>query len=449
MPELRSAEDEPDREVPPRQRLLIEVRRGALTPAGAEAEAARLGIRPLLDRPDPAVFDPMREDRWTLTMTIAWIVWRTPDAVRENWHAYVIGCEQWRGVFKSGVCVGFEPGPVPRPTLSLLALKEDYPRERTREAPWRPRSPHDALEELWKALEQGDIEADAIDNDTGKRIDIPALAWKSLDLYPELECDIVRESPLSRSGYEDIRFPVRQIVDAWPDRVLSETLPPLMSLEGPGYMPLSAAVQWITTRGGMLDVGHDPAAWDDAYRELIDRIASSEVAATGKEFRSGRSESLDSALFSDLEVHHLFSSEELDHADDDELYLWATPYVDREHWRAKFSDDLRQRRKTIWSKLVVSKADVVKWWPFEIAHEIDPGPPRTGAPGAPSTMSYIVAEHDKRCDDNVADNSVGREAKHLKAWFENAYKGWPCATAKTIENRIRERHRQWRNLPRN
>ncbi|SDB59482.1 hypothetical protein [Bauldia litoralis] len=447
MPKKNSSRPKAAPELSPRQRLLKAALDGDSTPAQAEAEASRLGVSPLLDRPDSDAFDPMREDRWTLPMTIAWIVWRAPEMVRENWHAYVIGCTRWRGVFRNGTCIGFEPGPLPTPTWSLLALHEDYPRERSRATPWRPRSPDEAREELWKALEHGDVEADAIDLDTGKRVAVTATAWKSLELYSELDMDIVREDPLSRSGYHDIRLPMRQVTDAWPVRVLSEVLPSPMTPDGPGYMPLSAAAQWIATKGAAVDVGLNPEAWDEAYRQLTDRIASAEVACTGISKR-GQRERLEPALLGGIRICHLFGSEEIDNADSEELYLWASPYVDEEHWRAGFSDDLRQRRQTVWTKVMVNKPDIANWWPFGHEKEIEPGPLRTGAPGAPSTMSYILAEHEIRCERGVADKSVGVEAGHLEAWFHEKHPSWPCSKKKTIENCIRERHRRYSGDPR-
>jgi hypothetical protein len=66
-----------------------------MTPAEAEAEASRLGLPKLAKKPDPAEFDPMKEPSWTLIMALAWIMWRTPDAVRNHWDAYRVECEDW------------------------------------------------------------------------------------------------------------------------------------------------------------------------------------------------------------------------------------------------------------------------------------------------------------------------------------------------------------------
>src|SRR5262249_42297576 len=68
-----------------RDDLIDKVRRGEMKPAEAEAEAARLGMKPFAVEADPVEFDPFRETWWTLPMTITWIAWRSPDRVREWW----------------------------------------------------------------------------------------------------------------------------------------------------------------------------------------------------------------------------------------------------------------------------------------------------------------------------------------------------------------------------
>ena len=63
----------------------------------AEAEATRLGLSPLATCPDANQFDPMGELQWSLPMAVAWIVWRSPDGVREHWDAYRQECLDWQG----------------------------------------------------------------------------------------------------------------------------------------------------------------------------------------------------------------------------------------------------------------------------------------------------------------------------------------------------------------
>jgi hypothetical protein len=70
------------------EHYLRRARRGLMTPANVEAELAAKGFLPLAVAPDPEKFDPSAEAWWTLAMTAAWIIWRTPDAVREAWQTY-------------------------------------------------------------------------------------------------------------------------------------------------------------------------------------------------------------------------------------------------------------------------------------------------------------------------------------------------------------------------
>jgi hypothetical protein len=64
------------------------VRRGLITPGETEGEFEANGWPPLALTPDSEKFDPMGEIWWTLGMAAAWIIWRTPHAVRRTWWTY-------------------------------------------------------------------------------------------------------------------------------------------------------------------------------------------------------------------------------------------------------------------------------------------------------------------------------------------------------------------------
>jgi hypothetical protein len=68
--------------------LIARVSRGELTREDAEVEARSLGLEPLAFSPNPSIFDPMKEMTWSLLMCLAWVRWRTPEAVREVWNLY-------------------------------------------------------------------------------------------------------------------------------------------------------------------------------------------------------------------------------------------------------------------------------------------------------------------------------------------------------------------------
>src|SRR5262249_28174908 len=59
-------------------------------------------------------------------------------------------------------------------------------------------------------------------------------------------------------------------------------LPELMKPDGAGYMPLYCAAQFIATRGGTLEINpHDEGLWREAFKDLLDRIASEDVKVVG------------------------------------------------------------------------------------------------------------------------------------------------------------------------
>jgi hypothetical protein len=137
----------------------------------------------------------------------------------------------------------------------------------------------------------------------------------------------------------------------------------------------------------------------------------------------------------------------------DELYLSSCAYINDEHWRGGGDDNLQNRRGVAWSRLQVLKSDVARWWPIAPAtppDEHEPAiPRRTGAPGRPSSMHLIEAEHGARWDRGEAEGTLAVEARALLAWFQNAYTGSPLPSPLTIENRIRNEYRKRKATPRN
>ena len=218
-------------------------------------------------------------------------------------------------------------------------------------------------------------------------------------------------------------------------------LPATVKPEGPGYFPLYCAAQWIATQGGTQHF--DPtnsAIWAAAFLELMARIASDQVTVTG--VRNGIREKIEGYVFASMRVDHPFVDTPFDLILSEELYLSSYAYVDDEHWQNGFDDSLKTRSGVHWSKLMVPKSDIAKFWPLSPERAAGTASFRTGAPGRPTPIYLIDVEHRRRLDVAEAKTSVSAEAKHLAEWLKRSHQNVPPLTPKTIENRIRVVHRQ-------
>lgn len=168
-----------------RHDLLVEVSCGALTPQEAEAEALRRGICPLATAPDPAMFDPHAARRWSMAMTVAWIVWRTDDRVRvqmPGWRSQTLHWAAHDGRLPNGVRrTGFhlEPGDRTSPLSELRfnAGADAY------DAALMQCTIEDAFGELRGKLQDGALVAEGLRD--GDPVDIPARDWEWLTHTPQ------------------------------------------------------------------------------------------------------------------------------------------------------------------------------------------------------------------------------------------------------------------------
>ncbi len=64
-------------------------------------------------------------------------------------------------------------------------------------------------------------------------------------------------------------------------------------------------------------------------------------------------------------------------------------------------------------------------------------PTSTGAPGRPSSMSFVEAEFDRRARESLTAPSLKEESEILAAWLKRSHPDAPQPTPKTIKNRLR------------
>jgi hypothetical protein len=224
-------------------------------------------------------------------------------------------------------------------------------------------------------------------------------------------------------------------VPIWQEhRVTDCQLPELIKPDGAGYLPLYCVAQWIVTRGGTLEINPlDEGGWREAFKELLNRIASEDVKVVG--VRDGVTEHVSGILFASCSVDYPFSDPSLELMLSEELCLVSHPYIDDVHWRD--GDSLQDRCSARWRRLMVLKADVARYWPFAAALDH-----RTGAPGRPSPMHIVEGEYRARWTRGEALSSIGAEAEYLSQWLANTHPTVPRVTAKTIRNRLSSEHRR-------
>jgi hypothetical protein len=309
---------------------------------------------------------------------------------------------------------------------------------------------NDAKAKLWEALGENSFQATGVSTDTGERTIIPDYAWRDLNDIEERGRDVLRLRESSgvwtHRGYHDVALRRQNIMAIWQPHRLDERgfrLPPLVKPEGSGYMPLYLAAQWIATRGGTVEIDpRDIVIWKDAFAMLLARMASEEVAVVG--IRNGANEKIDGRLFAGIQVDYPFTDTSFSLLVSEELFLYSCPYLDDDHWRNGFDDRLESKNGVKWSRLMVLKSDIARWWPFDIASptEVATLVGRTGAPGRPTSMHLVEVEHRARWQRGEAETSIGAEAAALSDWLQRAHPHAPRLKPKTIANRLRGEHRR-------
>lgn len=95
--------------------------------------------------------------------------------------------------------------------------------------------------------------------------------------------------------------------------------------------------------------------------------------------------------------------------------------------------------KSVWQRAEIPSNKLTS---FELIGEASKY--RTGAPGRPTPMDFVVREAERRRAAGEALLNLSAEATELHEWCKLNHAAIPAPTAKTIENRIRQSHRNWK-----
>ena len=176
---------------------------GELTPAQAEIWAESNGEEPFAG--PRRSYDPLDDVYWTLPMTAAWIVWRTPEAVREvvptradTWEWETNGGNGFQGLHRA---VDW--------TLTEVWLRQTHHSEHSLiGAP-------DARNDLHKKLQLAEITATGIKEDLPAPIPPEHWNYLSLDQYGGQPASVNSEGQ-TKLSYRAVIVPSTQIKTLWP-----------------------------------------------------------------------------------------------------------------------------------------------------------------------------------------------------------------------------------------
>lgn len=199
--------------------------------SGEEARARR--VRPVEER-----YDPDKLSHWSITMTIAWIVWGDLGCVRQQWNDFREECADW--TFYTDPAALAEVG---RLALRNLENGEVAPNDpdldrrlkkgEWRLTPWGPSSWHGlemtirsedmppdfSIDSLWLAAGEGKLQASGLEcigeNDfDGKLVEIPHYLWPRLRRAKEPSGKALLVGP--DRVYRDVKFARLDVKELWP-----------------------------------------------------------------------------------------------------------------------------------------------------------------------------------------------------------------------------------------
>jgi hypothetical protein len=198
-------------------------------------------------RPPPEKYDPDKRSHWSITMTLAWILWGEIDAVRDEWDDYRNECADWRfegnasarakvaGIAMKHISDGKLarlPGKLARlpKKLSKEFQKGSWNFHQRKPSGWnglclrahsKKQPPQVAMDSLWQAAGEGRIKATALECKNAKafdgdRIEIPAHHWPHLKLVDDPLTGKAMLSDGNGLVYREVLFPRLDVKELWP-----------------------------------------------------------------------------------------------------------------------------------------------------------------------------------------------------------------------------------------
>lgn len=367
-----------------RDELITKARYGKVTPDEAEAQAKAAGLPPFATQPDLTQFDPMKESRWTLVMAIAWIAWRDPQLVMEQGVEFrtrstLWQFREWNEPVQNGQAFAARAGWFLETWHEATAVRLTFVQawmQTNNELPSSARlTPAEAEKELWRALAEEKLIAEGFDS-SGQLVEIPAREWVHLQLFEDGKRDVLRYDALDRrEPYTKVRLRREDLVHLWPRYVSIEPakldLGPIEDVHfepmtaGASHVPLSAAICWLITRGGIEAVSaRDDQAWKAAVNELLPRISDGTVEVIGRG-ADGVSSLLPPTAFASIRVPSPVSLSPDHIPADAPTHVRCHLFTGEENWEENFNDQFiaASAPHPRWTHLQLRRRHVLKLWP--------------------------------------------------------------------------------------
>lgn len=188
---------------------------------------------------EPLKLDPMVEPLWTLAMTAAWIIWRTPNAVLQAWHEYRSKVEKpidepikGPDLFQAriygkqsafGLVSHQNRGRLPDVTLFDVLAQRAYDPDNSLLTGTQARL------EMWRRLGAGDLPAEGIPEGSNERVPIRASEWTDLDYFDneKWQADDIGTDYSGIRRYSKVRVTGARVRALWPPINDSDVTPPL------------------------------------------------------------------------------------------------------------------------------------------------------------------------------------------------------------------------------
>lgn len=283
--------------------------------------------------------------------------------------------------------------------------------------------------------------------------------------------------------YDELRFDAAEVQAIWP-------APPPAA---PGVLPFPEAPHWLAWNAvawrafGTLDIptriarhrsfdggtsqlpDESGAAYaarqdeyrriDDAERELMDLLASGLLTAKGRPRASKDGRQLQHAAAPTPEVMPAitFLNRELAFTPSGDLMPSRLPLFKREFDNRELHGSDADPRFPLYYDVLVETAGLRKAWSLQEnatasapAPEVPvPSPPiyNTGTAGRPSSKHLALAEMRRRAGAGTLATGIKAESEALSAWLTQEHPQAPPATAKSLENSLRDEFKALRLPP--